>query len=146
MKTLLHLAGWTLGTLLLLQLIRVDIPAPPIPKPGDTLTAPAPVRSAIKKGCYDCHSSQTRLPWYNTITPISLEVRVHVRDGRKWLNFEIWNRYDEEKKQKIYKGIVQTVTRGSMPIPMYLWVHKEARLTPDERNALIAWARQHIRD
>jgi hypothetical protein len=146
MKTLIHLIGWTVAVLALLQLIRVDIPTPPTPKPGDTLQTAPDVLDAIKKGCYDCHSSQTNLPWYSDITPISFEVRAHVRDGRKWLNFEIWNRYDEEKKQKFYKGTVKTLTNGSMPIPMYLWVHKEARLTLDERKAIIDWAKSHIKN
>jgi hypothetical protein len=146
MKTLKILMGWLVVSFGLLQLIHINIPTPPTPEPGDMVNAPAPVISAIKKGCYDCHSNRNNIPWYGNIAPISFEVRAHVAEGRKWLNFNIFNRYDEEKKQKIYKGIVKTVTSGAMPIPMYLWVHKEARLTPAERKAIIDWAKSHIRE
>jgi len=141
MKTFMHLIGWTLAVFALLQLIQIDIPTPPTPKPGDAIQAPAPVMAALKKGCYDCHSNRDNIPWYGNIAPISFEVRQHVKDGRKWLNFDLWNRYDDAKKQKFYKGTVKTVTSGAMPIPLYLWKHKEARLTPAERKAIIDWAK-----
>jgi hypothetical protein len=146
MKTLMHLIGWTVVSFGLLQLIHINIPTPPTSKAGDALEAPAPVLSAIQKGCYDCHSNRDNIPWYGNIAPVSFEVRGHVRDGRKWLNFDIWNRYDEAKKQKIYQGTVKTLTSGAMPIPMYLWAHKEARLTPAERKAIIDWAKENIKE
>ena len=144
MKTLLHLLGWTLASFALLQLIHIDIPTPPTPKPGDRVSAPAAVMAALQKGCYDCHSNRTNIPWYGNIAPVSFEVRQHVKDGRKWLNFDLFNTYDEAKKQKIYQGTVKTLRSGAMPLPMYLWVHKEARLTPDERAAIRDWAKAHI--
>ncbi len=146
MKTLKVLLGWMIVSFAMLQLIHIDIPTPPTPKPGDKVEAPAPVMAALKKGCYDCHSNRDNIPWYGNIAPISFEVRAHVADGRKWLNFDLFNTYSKEKKQKIYKGIVKTVTNGSMPIPMYLWVHKEARLTPNERKAITEWAKSHIKE
>jgi len=148
MKTLMHLFGWTLVTFGLLQLIHIDIPTPPTPKAGEPIQnhVTPKLYAALQKGCYDCHSNRDNIPWYGNIAPISFEVRQHVKDGRKWLNFDIWGRYDEEKKQKFYKGIVKTVTNGSMPMPMYLWKHKEARLTPDERKLIIDWAKKHIHE
>ncbi len=146
MKTIKILLGWTIATFALLQLIHIDVPEPPAATPADELKAPPKVMAAIKKGCYDCHSNHTNWPWYSDIAPASFEVRAHVRDGRKWLNFAIWNKYDEEKKQKIYKGIAKTLVSGAMPLPSYLWIHKEARLTPKERKAIIEWAKSNIKD
>ena len=146
MKTLKVLLGWMIVSFALLQLIHIDIPTPPTPKPGDKVEAPAPVMAALEKGCYDCHSNRDNIPWYGNIAPISFEVRQHVKGGRKWLNFDLFNRYDEEKKQKIYQGIVKTLRTGAMPMPMYLWVHKEARLTPEERKAIIDWAQSHLKE
>ncbi len=146
MKTLKVLLGWMIVSFALLQLIHIDIPTPPTPKPGDRVEAPAQVMAALEKGCYDCHSNRDNIPWYGNIAPISFEVRQHVKDGRKWLNFDLFNRYDEEKKQKIYQGIVKTLRTGAMPMPMYLWVHKEARLTPEERKMIIDWAKEHIKE
>jgi hypothetical protein len=146
MKTLGILLGWSVAALALLQLIKIDIPNPPTTSPDDEVKASAAVITALKKGCYDCHSNHTNWPWYSDIAPVSFEVRGHVRDGRKWLNFAIWSKYDDAKKQKFYKGMRKTLVSGAMPIPSYLWVHKEARLTPDERTAIIEWAKSHIQD
>jgi mono/diheme cytochrome c family protein len=146
MKTLIHLIGWTAVTFALLQLIRIDIPTPPAAEPGDEVQAPAAVMQALKKGCYDCHSNRDNIPWYGNIAPVSFEVRAHVRDGRKWLNFSLWNRYDEAKKQERLEGIAKTTANGTMPLPMYLWAHKEARLTPKERKAIVEWAKSHLKE
>ena len=143
MKTLRILLGWLLAGFLLIQLIRIDVPEPPRAVPGDEVQASPKVMAILKKACYDCHSNETRWPWYAGISPISLEVKAHVKNGRKWLNFSIWNRYDEEKKRKLYKGIVQSID-WKMPPTDYMWVHEEARLSPEERKLVKAWAESRI--
>jgi len=96
--------------------------------------------SLLKRTCYDCHSNSTHWPWYADIAPISFEVRGHVRDGRKWLNFTVWNQYDQKKQQERLKGIVKTIDT-KMPLPSYLLAHPEARLNKEERAQIKAWAR-----
>ncbi|MCB4750300.1 MAG: heme-binding domain-containing protein, partial [Sulfurovum sp.] len=90
-----------------------------------------------------CHSYKTKMPWYGHISPIALEVKSHIKEGRKAVNFQEWNRYDENKKQKVYKGIVKTIN-FRMPIPMYLIIHEDARLTKSQRDAIKIWAKDHI--
>ena len=145
MKTFKILFFWTVGALLLLQLIRIDVPAPPKASPQDEVKAPKEVMSLLKKSCYDCHSNHTRWPWYSNIAPISFEVRGHVRDGRNWLNFSIWQKYDEKKRQKLFKGIAESVQR-TMPPPDYMLMHKDARLKPQERELIRKWAESHIKE
>jgi hypothetical protein len=142
-KTLLHIIGWTTAALLLLQLIKVDIPKPPTSTPADAIMLPTEIAGLFKRSCNDCHSNTTQWPWYADIAPISFEVRGHVRDGRKWLNFDIWNQYDEEKKQERLKGIVKTID-VKMPLPSYLWAHTEAKLTKPERESIKKWAKAQI--
>ena len=145
MKTFLHIIGWTGAVLLLLQLVKVDIPEPPQATPADAIHAPKEITALLERSCNDCHSNTTRWPWYANIAPISLEVRGHVRDGRKWLNFDIWNQYDEEKKQKRLKGIVKTIDI-KMPLPSYIWAHPEAKLSRDERESIKKWAQSQIKE
>ncbi len=85
------------------------------------------------------------MPCYGNISPISLEVKSHIKNGREAANFQEWGNYDEKKKQKIYKGIVKTIN-FQMPMPMYLTVHEEAKLTQKERNQIKAWAQSHIKE
>jgi len=128
---LLHIIGWTAAVLLLLQLIKIDIPEPPKATAADEISAPKEISTLLKRACYDCHSNTTKWPWYSDIAPISFEVRGHVKDGRAWLNFSIWNQYDEKKQQERFEGIVKTIEL-KMPLPSYIMAHPEAKLTKDE--------------
>ena len=142
-KTLLL---WIGGALLLLQAIQIDIPEPPKTiDPKDEINAPKEIMGMLKTSCYDCHSYQTDMPWYGHISPISLEVKSHVKNGRDAANFQEWGNYDEAKKQKIYKGIVKTIN-FRMPMPMYLSMHEEAKLTKKQRDMIKKWAQSHIQE
>jgi len=146
LKVLLNIIGWSLGVLLLLQFVQIDIPKPPKATPADEIKAPKEVMNLLKKSCYDCHSNHTKIPWYGNISPISIGVHSNIKNGRAWLNFSIFNKYDEKKKQKIYKGIVESMRVRKMPPPEYLLIHKNARLTPKEIQLLQDWAKKHIKE
>lgn len=136
---------WVFGALLLLQAIQIDIPAPPTPiDTNNEVKASPEIMNMLRTSCYDCHSYDTKMPWYGNVAPISWEVKGHIKDGRKWLNFQEWNTYSEEKKQKIFKGIVKTINHR-MPLPGYLRFHEEAKLTKAERNMIKKWAKNHIK-
>ena len=146
MKVLLNIIGWTLGVVLLLQFIKIDIPTPPKATPADEIKAPKEVMHILKTSCYDCHSNETKMPWYGNISPISIGVHAHIKNGRAWLNFSIFNKYDEKKKQKIYKGIVDSLKVETMPPADYLLFHKDARLAPKQVKVLRDWAKSKIKE
>jgi len=142
-KTLLL---WLLGSFLLLQAIQIEIPkAPKVLNPNNEIKAPDKIMSMLRTSCYDCHSYKTKMPWYGHISPISLEVKSHIKNGRNAVNFQEWGTYSEERKQKIYKGIVKTINYR-MPMPMYLTLHEQANLTKEERDTIKKWAQSHIRE
>ena len=137
---------WTIGAFILLQAIQIDIPEPPKTiDPTIALQAPKEIDTMFKTSCYDCHSYQTKMPWYGHIFPMSLEVKSHIKNGRQALNFQEWDHYDDAKKQKIYKGITKTIN-FRMPMPMYLSIHEEAKLTQKQRNKIKAWAKGFIKE
>ena len=138
--------GTLLALFTLMQLIWIELPQKPQGwTPAREIKAPEEIMTLLKRACYDCHSYDYRLPWYGYIAPISWEVRRHIKNGTKWLNFQEWSGYDEKKKQTIYQGIVKTIN-FRMPMPMYLKMHKEARLTRQERERIKAWAQQYIQE
>jgi len=145
LKVLKIILGWTLATILLLQFVKIEVPPAPKATKADEIKAPPKIMTLLKKSCYDCHSNETKYPWYGYIAPISWQVNSNIKNGRKWLNFSIWNRYDEKKKQKIYKGFVKAL-KIRMPPAEYLLIHKEARLTKKERDLLINWAKSNIKE
>ena len=136
---------WVFGALLLLQAIQIDIPEPETIDPKEVIKAPEKIMTMFKTSCYDCHSYETKIPWYGSIAPISWEVRSHIKQGRSWLNFQKWGSYDEEKKQKLYKGIAKSISL-SMPIPMYLSLHEDAKLTRVQRETIRKWAQSNIKE
>ena len=141
-KTIL---AWLFGALLLAQAIQITIPEPQKVTPDEEIKAPAEIMKMLKTSCYDCHSYETKMPWYGYIAPFSWEVKSHIKEGRAWLNFQTWDRYDEAKKQKIYKGIAKTIN-FSMPIPMYLSLHEDAKLSREQREKIKAWAESNIKE
>ena len=136
---------WLFGTFLLIQLIQITIPKPDPVSPTEEIKAPQEIMKLLKTSCYDCHSYTTNIPWYGHIAPFSWEVKSHIKEGRAWLNFQKWAQYDEEKKQKIYKGIVKTIDL-SMPMPMYLSMHEDAKLTKAQRKKIKKWAESNIKE
>jgi hypothetical protein len=137
---------WSGATLVLLQFIQVSIP--PIPKNIDSsleIKLPKEIENMFKTSCYDCHSYQTKMPWYGNIVPLAWEIKSNIKHGRTWLNFQEWNNYDDEKKQKIYKGIVKSINLR-MPIPMYLKLHKDAVLSKEQRQSIKKWAKSKIEE
>jgi hypothetical protein len=88
-------------------------------------------RELAVRACFDCHSNETKWPWYASVAPISWRVQDHVDEGREKLNFSEWDRPQEEAEEA-----AEVVAEGEMPLWDYLLVHAEARLTADEKRAL----------
>jgi hypothetical protein len=105
--------------------------------------APAAIVRLLKRACYDCHSNQTRWPWYSFIAPASSLVSRHVAEARRRLNFSEWGAYASDPDTVSHKlaEIADKVASGKMAPWYYRAMHPDARLNPAERQALIRWAR-----
>ena len=136
---------WVTGAFIVLQAIQIDTITPTSIDPKKEIVAPDEIMTILKTSCYDCHSYETTIPWYGHIAPISFEVKGHIKGGRAWLNFQEWNNYDEEKKQKIFKGIKKSINLR-MPIPMYLKMHEEATLTQEQKETLKLWVDKETKE
>lgn len=89
-------------------------------------------RTLAQQACFDCHSNETRWPWYSNIAPISWLVYRDVTEGRTHINFSDWNRPDEQHADEFQK----VFDEDSMPPSKYLLLHPEARLSDGERQQL----------
>ncbi len=132
-----------LGVLAAVFLIFQFIPSyekvnPPVDKSKE-IKAPTKVMDILKRSCYDCHSYETRWPWYADVAPMKWIVRRDVVQGRKALNFSIWQDYDEEKREKLKKSIYRSVNLA-MPLPQYLWLNPEAKLSEEDKKIIKNWA------
>jgi len=96
----------------------------------------AATQSLARRACFDCHSNETRWPWYSSIAPISWRISSHVREGREKLNFSAFDAANEKVRESAGEA-GETVTKNKMPPADYLLAHPEARLTATERQALV---------
>ena len=135
-KRLIAGAGLAAG-FVAIQLVPASRENPPVE--GD-VGAPTEVASILRRSCYDCHSHETRWPWYSGIAPMSWLVAGDVRDGRKHLNFSRWNRLDEGKRLHALEEIDEVLVEGEMPLRAYLLTHPGAELTPADVATLREWA------
>ncbi|MDI3339830.1 MAG: heme-binding domain-containing protein [Sphaerobacter sp.] len=94
----------------------------------------AQTRELARRACFDCHSNETRWPWYTNVAPVSWLVQRDVEEGRAKLNFSAWDR--PEAREEAGES-AKTVREGEMPPWYYLPLHPEARLSPEEQAALI---------
>jgi len=121
-----------------IQFIPVETTNPPVE--GDIPTSPA-VKAVLRRACYDCHSHETVWPWYSHLAPISWLLVRDVQAGRAELNCSTWPWYSTPQQVKKRQESWQDVSAGEMPPWYYLPVHRDGRLSDDDRTLLEQWAR-----
>ena len=128
---------------IVLQFFNPSLKNPPV-EPGHDLLAtnppPAEVAELLHEACYDCHSQETRWPWYAHVAPVSWWLLDHLREGREKLNFSEWPHGDSYRMRKRLQHIGDVVEDRSMPLPSYTWMHPKARLTEEQRGRILKWA------
>ena len=107
---------------------------------GKAYPVPEDVKSILQKACNDCHSNNTRYPWYSNVQPVDWWLTNHINNGKNHLNFD---EYTNRRLRYQYGKLDETVDlvkKKEMPLNSYTWIHKDAILTEDEKNKLISWA------
>jgi hypothetical protein len=132
-----------LGAFLLMQFFR------PEKNPGDpgretdflkVSTVPDTLAAIFLNSCYDCHSEITRYPWYSRIAPVSWYLNNHIVEGKAHLNFTTWGILEKAQKISLLSEICDESESGTMPLRGYLLIHGDAKLGPDEIEAICEWA------
>jgi Haem-binding domain len=139
---------WTLVGLVAVAAVAIQWTNPrltnPPEAPGRDLLAsnppPADIVNLLQGACYDCHSYQTKWPWYSHVAPVSWWLVDHVNHGRRRLNFSHWPNDDARTEAKRWRHIRDEVKSGDMPLWSYTLMHPAARLSPEQRDRLVKWA------
>jgi hypothetical protein len=134
-KTILIALG---ATFLAAQIVPVDRENPPV---ESEVSAPQDVRAVLERACYDCHSNQSRWPWYGYLAPASWLIAYDIEEARDHLNFSTWDRYDEDEQIDKIEEAWEEVEEGEMPPFFYLPLHPTARLGEADRATLREWAK-----
>ena len=101
---------------------------------------PDTLASVFLNSCYNCHSNNTRYPWYNNVSPLSWYLNKHILDGKEHLNFSSWGTLDKAQKISKLDEICEECKNGAMPLKSYVLVHRDEKLSPDEIEAICEWA------
>ncbi|QYM78889.1 heme-binding domain-containing protein [Horticoccus luteus] len=114
-----------------------------VPGPQD-ITALHPttpvVKAILAESCYDCHSDNTRYPWYTRIQPVGWWMQHHVNEGRKELNFSQFGTYTPKRARKKMDETIKEIKGGDMPLSSYVIVHRAAKLDPVQIQQVVDWA------
>jgi hypothetical protein len=106
-----------------------------------TVSVPPDADAMLTRACRNCHSNDTKWPWYAYVAPVSWFVVGHVNQGREHMNLSQWPDLPEDAAD-LLGTLCEEVREGRMPLPSYTWVHGEARLSDAERTRLCDWANQ----
>jgi len=101
---------------------------------------PEVVKKSLSNSCFNCHSNQTRYPWYGRIAPFSWMIDKHIKDGKNDLNFSEWAKYSKREKIALLDEICEVCQDGSMPLKSYTRIHKDAELFKHEVEDICSWA------
>lgn len=122
--------------LAVIQFIRPTLDHPPV---AADLQAPPEVKQILKNSCYNCHSNETRLPWFDNLAPGYWLVVHDVNNARRHLNFsEIGKLPAAQQKAALYEA-VNMIQLDAMPLKSYRLIHPNAIVTPDQLEVLKNW-------
>lgn len=100
---------------------------------------PDSVKVIFASTCYDCHSNNTRYPWYSYIQPGRLFMEWHIRNGKKELNLSEFGNYSKRRQESKLESISKQVKSGKMPLSSYTLLHKNSKLTPRQKETVTRW-------
>ncbi|HEY1946579.1 MAG TPA: heme-binding domain-containing protein [Bryobacteraceae bacterium] len=119
-----------------MQFVRPELKNPPVTA---DLQVPPQVKQILKISCYNCHSNETQLPWFDHVAPAYWIVARDVKEARKHVNFsEIGKLPAPQQKATLYEAVNQ-IQLGAMPLPSYRRVHPESEVTPEQLAILKAY-------
>lgn len=129
--------------LLLLQFYRPagnisDKPQPQALK--NKFAIPANVEQTLQVACYDCHSNNTRYPWYANFQPVNWWLNHHVDEGKEKFNFDEFLNYPPKRQLKKIKEVVEVIEKDEMPLDSYTLIHRDAILSESQKKEIVQWA------
>jgi hypothetical protein len=134
-KIALVLIAALLAVFVAIQFVPVQRTNPPVVIQLDWDSAQT--KALAQRACMDCHSNETRWPWYAYVAPVSWLVAHDVEEGRREMNLSQLST-NANSLSRMGQRIQRAIQSGNMPPAQYFPTHPDARLTADEKLALIA--------
>jgi hypothetical protein len=146
-KRWLALGGGGMSCLILITLFSARVHVNPHIDPANTVEArldvPPAVAASLRRACFDCHSNNTRWPWYSQVPPGVWMISHDVSRAREVMNFSNWpeSMARASKAPGLLLAACAVLRAERMPPQRYLVLHPEARLTQGEIDGICEWSR-----
>ena len=139
-KKLKWIAAALAVVFVLLQFANPSRTNPPVANDLMAANPPPPeIAALLHAACYDCHSYETKWPWYSHIAPVSWLIASDVSNGRHNMNFSDWPTNDPVRIAKRLENMSEEIGYNEMPPKKYTFIHADARLTDSQRKELEDW-------
>lgn len=106
---------------------------------AETFSIPDTVHALFKNACFDCHSNNTKYPWYSNIQPVGWFLAQDIVRGKAKLNFDELGSLSLRRQISKFHGIENRIKDGTMPLASYQFMHPRARLSEVEERLIINW-------
>ena len=126
----------TCALFVLAQLVRPVIPAKPATA---EIQAPLAAKQILNKSCSSCHSDERRLSWFDQIEPAYLIARQDILAARSHLDFSTLGSAPPAVQRAELFEAVNMIQLGAMPLPQFVALHPDARVSPEELAVLKAY-------
>jgi len=100
---------------------------------------PDSVIKIFSASCYDCHSNQTRYPWYSYTQPARFIMEWDIRNAKEELNLSEFGNYSKRRQKTKLERISKQVESGEMPLFSYTIMHKNTKLTLEQKKTITQW-------
>lgn len=103
------------------------------------VNVPENIQLTLRTSCFDCHSNETKYPFYSKIAPSSWFLAEHIDEGRREMNFSTWGDTTINRQMRKLDEICDMVTSGEMPLKSYRIIHWDAKLSDEQKKSLCDW-------
>ena len=127
---------------ILIQFFPIDKNNPAPTPQMDFLTiknTPESTAKLIRNGCYDCHSNESKYPWYSNFQPVAWFLKDHIDEGRRKLNFSTFATYEPKRQAHKLAEAIEQIEKGEMPLDSYIIAHSEAKFSEAQKQEVIQY-------
>ncbi|MCE7067159.1 heme-binding domain-containing protein [Dyadobacter sp. CY326] len=122
------------AVVLILIFVGLQISSPDIENQPVTseIAVPANVKKILERACYDCHSNEAKVEWFDKIAPASFVVAHDVNEARSRFNFSEWDRNPAGVQELLLWEMVNAIEQGKMPLKRYQLAHPGGKVSESE--------------
>jgi hypothetical protein len=98
------------------------------------------IKPILQKACFDCHSSETRYPWYARLPFAGSLIEADVTEAKKHLDLsQDFPFKGHGSVEEDLKAIGDAVEKKSMPPFRYRILHPDSNLSEADQEKVVSW-------